>query len=220
MDTQHIIYFNNTEAAHCQAQINSRLNDSISWHNVTRLTDLARALETGSTLIAVHSRTLYSGLISRPYEFMDAISTVAKLMPNPREIQIAVVINKDTPAKFVKDLQKSSCQGILLDINDYLMDDVMISIKAFINKIPYWPKNIINALPGSTKKENKNPNINLTSRQEQVLQLVQERGASNKMIAKTLGITESTVKLHMGQILKKFGVKNRTQLVAFSKHEV
>jgi len=59
--------------------------------------------------------------------------------------------------------------------------------------------------------------ISLTSRQSQILQLVQDRGASNKTIAKMLGITESTVKLHIGAVLKKYGVRNRTQLALFAK---
>jgi two-component system nitrate/nitrite response regulator NarL len=48
--------------------------------------------------------------------------------------------------------------------------------------------------------------------------MVTNRGASNKMIAKTLNISESTVKLHIGTILKKFGVRNRTQLAIFGKN--
>jgi DNA-binding NarL/FixJ family response regulator len=59
--------------------------------------------------------------------------------------------------------------------------------------------------------------IKLTSRQNQILDMVTNRGASNKMIAKTLNISESTVKLHIGTILKKFGVRNRTQLAIFGK---
>lgn len=218
METQHIIYFNNIEASHCQTQINSRLNEAAVWHNVTKWAGLSEALETGTSLLAVHSDMLLNGAIAKPAEFMDAVTTITKLMPCRKDLHVAVVINKETPAKFVRELQQSSCQGLLLDINYYSLDEVMVAINAFINHIPYWPKNIIEDLPGSTKKENKNSNISLTTRQEQVLQLVQERGASNKMIAKTLDITESTVKLHMGAILKKFNVKSRTQLVAFNKH--
>jgi DNA-binding CsgD family transcriptional regulator len=61
------------------------------------------------------------------------------------------------------------------------------------------------------------PHVKMTTRQRQVYSLVINRAASNKIIAKTLGITESTVKLHMSSILKKYGVRNRTQLVLFSK---
>jgi DNA-binding NarL/FixJ family response regulator len=55
-------------------------------------------------------------------------------------------------------------------------------------------------------------NIKLTSRQNQVLTLVCHRGISNKAIAKILEISESTVKIHISAILKKYGVRNRTQL--------
>jgi len=57
--------------------------------------------------------------------------------------------------------------------------------------------------------------MNLTPRQAEILLWVQ-RGLSNKQIAKRLNLVESTVKLHMTGILKKYGVKNRTQLAVFS----
>lgn len=55
--------------------------------------------------------------------------------------------------------------------------------------------------------------IKLTPRQQQVMRLVCHRGLSNKGIALILKISESTVKIHISAILKKYGVKNRTQLV-------
>ena len=59
----------------------------------------------------------------------------------------------------------------------------------------------------------------MTPRQEQIHTLISTRGASNKVIAKTLNISESTVKLHVSAVLKKYGVKNRTQLALFSKSD-
>jgi len=57
--------------------------------------------------------------------------------------------------------------------------------------------------------------IHLTKRQEEVLQIIQ-MGASNKQIAKRLGIAESTVKLHVTALLSKFAVRTRNQLALFS----
>ena len=54
-----------------------------------------------------------------------------------------------------------------------------------------------------------------TKRQADVLILVQ-KGLSNKLIARELHITESTAKVHVGGLLKKFGAKNRTQLALLS----
>jgi DNA-binding NarL/FixJ family response regulator len=59
----------------------------------------------------------------------------------------------------------------------------------------------------------------LTARQTEVLELMCE-GNTNKMIARTLDLTEGTVKLHVRAILKTLGATNRTQAVAIAKlHE-
>lgn len=50
----------------------------------------------------------------------------------------------------------------------------------------------------------------LTGRQRQVLAEI-GAGKSNKLIARALGMTEGTVKLHVAAILKCLGTENRTQ---------
>ncbi len=50
----------------------------------------------------------------------------------------------------------------------------------------------------------------LTERQAAVWRLLQ-RGHSNKLIARELAMCESTVKVHMRQIMRKLGATNRTQ---------
>jgi DNA-binding NarL/FixJ family response regulator len=51
----------------------------------------------------------------------------------------------------------------------------------------------------------------LTERQGQVANLLKD-GLPNKMIARHLGMTEATVKVHVRQIMRKLGVHNRTQV--------
>jgi len=60
-------------------------------------------------------------------------------------------------------------------------------------------------------------NIKLTPREQQVLDILLERGCTNKQIGKFLHIGESTVKLHMSSILKKYGLRTRSQLIIFAK---
>jgi DNA-binding NarL/FixJ family response regulator len=50
----------------------------------------------------------------------------------------------------------------------------------------------------------------LTRREREVLELI-ARGRSNKRIAFELGISEKTVKTHVGHVLAKLGVADRTQ---------
>jgi two-component system nitrate/nitrite response regulator NarL len=54
-------------------------------------------------------------------------------------------------------------------------------------------------------------NRSLTARQKAVLELLR-RGDTNKVIARRLGMREGTVKVHVRQIMRKFGVTSRTQI--------
>lgn len=58
----------------------------------------------------------------------------------------------------------------------------------------------------------RNPNSDLTAREREVLAQV-VKGRSNKEIGAELGITEATVKRHMGAILSRLEVTDRTQAV-------
>jgi len=64
---------------------------------------------------------------------------------------------------------------------------------------------------GTSRRVGTNP-YSLTGRELQVLTQVCE-GRSNLNIAKRLGITEGTVKIHLSNSYKKLGVENRTQAI-------
>ena len=52
----------------------------------------------------------------------------------------------------------------------------------------------------------------LTPRQQAVIGELMH-GSSNKNIAHALGMSEATVKVHLRNVMKKFGVTNRVQIV-------
>ncbi len=64
--------------------------------------------------------------------------------------------------------------------------------------------------PVSRALSSRTPNSDLSSREREVLKLI-VKGRSNREIANDLGITESTVKCHVGVILMRLNVTDRTQ---------
>jgi two-component system NarL family response regulator len=55
----------------------------------------------------------------------------------------------------------------------------------------------------------------LTDRQLEVLELVAQ-GSTYKEVGGALGLTERTVKYHMGRIIELLHLENRTQVVAYA----
>ncbi len=59
--------------------------------------------------------------------------------------------------------------------------------------------------------------MHLSPRQLEVLKTIQS-GMSNKEIARALGLSEATVKIHVRHLMRKFGAGNRTQVAMLSRH--
>ena len=57
----------------------------------------------------------------------------------------------------------------------------------------------------------RNEPVKLTLREEQVIELL-VRGLPNRLIAEELGVEQVTVKSHLGRLMRKAGVTNRTAL--------
>jgi len=68
------------------------------------------------------------------------------------------------------------------------------------------------------RKEDVNPFTELSEREFDVLRLI-AAGKSNAEIAETLVIGESTVKTHIGNILKKLHLDDRTQAAVYAWQE-
>ena len=93
--------------------------------------------------------------------------------------------------------------------------DVWLSIiHLMVRGGEYFPARVFDASGFPRAGENptvpKRPIANLTPREKQILDLV-SRGYQNKAIAAELELSESTVKVHIHNIISKLGSQNRTE---------
>ncbi len=86
------------------------------------------------------------------------------------------------------------------------------ALKLVLDGGTYVPPLIINNTPVNNLSTKSTGLKTLTTRQSQVLDLIAQ-GKSNKQIAYDMGVSESTVKLHINALLRSLHVSNRTQAV-------
>jgi DNA-binding NarL/FixJ family response regulator len=96
---------------------------------------------------------------------------------------------------------------------------VRLAIEAVLNGRIYLPESALGGVTTPLPSHGASQNMPwaLTDRQVDVLALLVS-GLPNKLIARRLGIVESTVKIHVSAILKELKVASRTQaIIAVSK---
>jgi two-component system nitrate/nitrite response regulator NarL len=120
------------------------------------------------------------------------IHRMRALLPGARWI----LLSRHASVDFVRDAICAGIDGMLLEDSPAealrLLTDLVLLGHSFLSAEPARP-------PDS-----------LSEREQDILRCVSE-GQSNKRIARELGITESTVKVHVKALLRKMDVANRTQ---------
>ena len=86
------------------------------------------------------------------------------------------------------------------------------ALKLVLDGGTYVPPYLIDSVPANKLSGEGIGVKTLTTRQAQVLDLIAQ-GKSNKQIAYDIGVSESTVKLHINALLRSLHVNNRTQAV-------
>lgn len=184
---------------------------NVDYYVTTSWGEMADLMKKKPSLITFHTSLVAYDQVSIT-EFVSMLQTLIRCVPECKDTHIAAVIYKDITFHTIKILQKTDVLGIIPSASTFGIENHIKSVTALINGIPYWPKDIISDLSGNEPKRIKPNAFKLTARQQQVLELICNRGLTNKRIASALKITESTVKIHVSSILKTYGVRNRTQL--------
>lgn len=153
---------------------------------------------------------------------MDGISVLKKLKEAHPDLPVAMLTTSSDESDLVGAL-RNGAQGYLL--KDMEPDDLVVAIRDIISGktvvAPDLAPVLARAVQSDGQEEEKeDPFAILTPREFEILTLLAE-GQSNKVIARNLGISDGTVKLHVKAILRKLNISSRiTAAVMAVEHGV
>jgi len=143
---------------------------------------------------------------------MGGLEVLQKLRENQTTIPVVMLTTSNDEADLIKSL-RSGAQGYLL--KDMEPDELVSALRDIENGKNVVAQGLTDALArmvqGDTKvPDEEGPFSDLTPREMEILCLLAE-GQSNKLIARNLGISDGTVKLHVKAILRKLGIHSRVE---------
>jgi DNA-binding NarL/FixJ family response regulator len=164
-------------------------------------------------------------ILYRPHddESFESVTLQQVVSMRQKFINIPIVVMSDSkdalrPATIRKTLN-SGAQGFIPTLTTELTT-ALTAIRFVTNGGTFVPLNLLlpnKTAQGGAHQTNALPARNLTPRQRTVLRHL-KLGKANKIIAFELGMSESTVKVHIRNIMRKMGATNRTQAVYKFEH--
>jgi two-component system, NarL family, response regulator LiaR len=141
---------------------------------------------------------------------VDGIAATRAILQHAPDTKVLIVTSFTEKARAVEAIQ-AGAQGFIL--KDASLDELLQAIQTVARGQAWFSAELARALAqpavAGPSEPDRGPDV-LTEREMGVLRLLVE-GASDQEIAARLVIAPATVRFHMGQILDKLQVKNRTQ---------
>ena len=122
-----------------------------------------------------------------------------------------IVLGNDTSSDYIERVIGAGAKGYLpLTAKE---SEIRMAVDMVRDGSVWAPRRVLSRLLDSRRTAPRSPAtpLRFTARERQVLNLLRE-GHPNREIALALGIDESTVKAHIGRLMRKVGVNNRTAL--------
>jgi len=137
---------------------------------------------------------------------MGGIAAIREIRAGNPDMRIVVLTTYDGDADIHRALDAGAC-GYLL--KDTLGREVVNAVRTAVNGRKVIPPPVAGRLAEFT------PRVDLTPRELEVLAYA-AKGLRNKDIARVIGRTEETVKVHLKHIMSKLGAADRTEAVTIA----
>lgn len=143
---------------------------------------------------------------------MNGLEVLGELRQRTSSIPVVMLTTSNEESDLIKSL-RSGAQGYLL--KDMEPDELVGALRDIEKGKNVVARDLTDALARmvqgeTTLEDEEGPFAELTPREREILCLLAE-GQSNKLIARNLGISDGTVKLHVKAILRKLGIHSRVE---------
>jgi len=147
---------------------------------------------------------------------MDGIEATRRLHELHPEVKVIVLTSFADDDRLFPALRAGAVAYLLKDIGPReLAETIAAAARGEVRLHPDVTRRLVSELAGSAPKRREDE---LTEREREVLRCIAQ-GRSNKEIGQDLFISEKTVKTHVGNILEKLGLADRTQAALYAvKH--
>jgi DNA-binding NarL/FixJ family response regulator len=146
---------------------------------------------------------------------MDGVEATRRLVADVPSAQVVVLTSFSDQERIIAALDAGAIGYLLKDVDPA---ELVRGVRAAARgESPLHPKAARSLL--SSRSENRpaeRTNVELTPREAQVLSLLRQ-GLANKQIARSLGISQATVKAHLTSVFQRIGVTDRVQAAVWAE---
>jgi DNA-binding NarL/FixJ family response regulator len=149
---------------------------------------------------------------------MDGVEATRRLLAEVPSSQVVVLTSFSDQARILAALDAGAVGYLLKDVDPA---ELVRGVRAAARgESPLHPKAARSLLSsrqaGGTEVRPERPNVELTPREAEVLALLRQ-GLANKQIARSLGISQATVKAHLTSVFQRIGVTDRVQAAVWAE---
>ncbi|WP_139417923.1 response regulator [Agromyces laixinhei] len=140
---------------------------------------------------------------------IDGVATTAALRAQDPAPAVIILTTFDRDVEIIRAIEAGAAGYLLKDVSP---DTIVTSLReAAAGGMVLAPEMARRVVEGMRK-----PSLRLTEREIEVLRLL-DQGASNREIARTLFVTEATVKTHLVHLFSKLNVESRAKAVTLAR---
>jgi DNA-binding NarL/FixJ family response regulator len=144
---------------------------------------------------------------------LDGVAATRLLRADQPDTRVVVLSSFSDSAR-VRDAIAAGAVGYVL--KDSSPDELLAAVRAAAAGHAPLDARVAGALLPSATPD---PAASLSVRELEVLKLA-SKGLANKQIARTLGIAERTVKVHLGNVFRRIGVSDRTSAALWARENL